>query len=93
MLRAGLGRGNDPKNVKKEKLIGAAGKLLKTFPVFDSITSAIEKQESKGLTLGWRFIVCYHEEDTVFSFQRQKRNFIVFLNSELFLEELRLSQV
>lgn len=56
-MGAGLGRGNDPKNVKKEKSIGAAGKLMKTFPVFDSITSAIEKQESKGLTLGWRFIV------------------------------------
>ena len=66
---------------------------MKTFPVFDSITSAIKKQESKGLTLGWRFIVCYHEEDMVFSFQSWKRNFIVFLNSELFLEELRLSQV
>lgn len=60
--------------------------------MFDAITSATEKQESCSLTQGWRLIVCDSEEETVFSFQRKWRNFLVLLSAELFLEELWLSQ-
>lgn len=36
--------------------------------------------------------MCDNEEETVFSFQRRWRNFLVLLSAEPFLEELRVSK-